>query len=62
MHGRASLMESLVWSIPFLSVKRRERKRRERMKEKRREIEMKRNERKDEFFSKKCFRTLKPTR
>ena len=36
MHGRASLMESLVWLIPFLCVKRREKraKRREKMKEK----------------------------
>ena len=36
MHGRASLMESLVWSIPFLCGEKGE-ERRERMKEKRRE-------------------------
>ena len=29
MHGRASLMESLVWLIPFLFLKRREKKKRE---------------------------------
>ena len=29
MHGRSSLMESLVWLIPFLCVKRREKKKRE---------------------------------
>ena len=27
MHGRSSLMESFVWLLPFLCVKRRERKR-----------------------------------
>ena len=36
MHGRSSLMESLVWLIPFLCGEE-ERKRREKMKEKRRE-------------------------
>ena len=37
MHGRSSLMVSLVWLIPFLCVKRREKREkeeREKMKEK----------------------------
>ena len=48
-------MESLVWFIPFLCVKRREKReeRRSRDQEKRRDIEMKRNERKDNFFKRK---------
>ena len=57
MHGRASLMELLVWLIPFLCVKR---KRRERMKEKRREKmkgrmkeKMKRGMKRGDFFFKK---------
>ena len=52
MHGRSSLMESLVWLIPFLCVKRREKKKRQKKREyereneetKSREIEMKRGE------------------
>ena len=47
VHGRSSLMESLVWLIPFLCVKRRE-KRREKMKEKRREKMKGKNERENE--------------
>ena len=39
MHGRASLMESLVWLIPFLFVKRREKKKREDVREKKRKDE-----------------------
>ena len=46
MHGRALLMELLVWLVPFLCVKR---KRRERMKEKRREIEVKEELKKKKF-------------
>ena len=45
MHGRSSLMESLVWLIPFLFVKRREKEEDER--EKKREDERE-NERENE--------------
>ena len=45
MHGRASLMESLVWLIPFLCVKRKRREEDER--EKKREDERE-NERENE--------------
>ena len=47
MHGRSSLMESLVWLIPFLCVKRREKKKREDVREKKREDERE-NERENE--------------
>ena len=58
--GRSQLVESLVWLVPFLCVKKREKKKRE----DEREIEMKEkiDERKDDFFSKKCLGTLKPAR
>ena len=47
MHGRSSLMESLVWLFPFLCVKRREKKKREDEREKKREDERE-NERENE--------------
>ena len=59
VHGRSSLMESLVWLIPFLCVKRREKKKREDEREKKREKmngKMKEKKKRDEgkmiFFQK----------
>ena len=47
MHGRSSLMESLVWFLPFLCLKRTEKKKREDEREKKREDERE-NERENE--------------
>ena len=48
MHGRSSLMESLVWLFPFLCVKRREKKR-EDEREKKRQDEKRRGKMKEKM-------------
>ena len=58
MHGRSSLMESLVWLIPFLCVKRKEKEeRRSKTRDK-----MKREREVNKFFFEKCFKTPKSAR
>ena len=53
----------LVNSVSMCEEKREERREDQGIKRKRKDIEMKRNERKDNSFSKKeCFKTLKPAR